>query len=172
MLSRCGKYIKYTKSKQSSFRCVSTLHNSHKQEYSGGIIEVGSFSSFTKMITEHEILLFAEASGDHNPLHLDEAYAKTTRFKTRIAHGFLTGSLISTVAASKLPGPGSIYISQTMNFKKPVYINDQITAYVEAVSINNRKRTVSFKTDCLNQHGEVVLEGSAEVLVRKDQLKL
>lgn len=102
-------------------------------------------------------------SGDDNPIHLDEVYAKNSIFKGRIAHGFHVGSLISAVIGQKLPGNGTIYLSQSMRFLAPVRINDIITASVEIIDFPKQDR-VSLKTICVNQQGEVVIEGEAYVI--------
>ena len=104
-------------------------------------------------------------SGDHNPVHLDEAYAAKTRFGHPIAHGMLVAGLISAVLGTELPGPGSIYLSQTLHFRAPVYIGDQVTATVEVVAIRPDKPIVTMKTVCTNQSGQIVLEGEAVLLL-------
>lgn len=121
---------------------------------------VGKKDSITKTITAEDIEQFAKISLDINPIHLDEAYAATTIFKKRIAHGFLVGSLISAVIANKLPGNGSIYLKQEMNFKKPVYIGDEIQAVVEVLE-EIKPSVYKIDTKCINQAGEVVIDGFA-----------
>ncbi len=130
-------------------------------------IKVGDTATFTKTISETDIYLFAGVTGDLNPVHVNEEYAKGTMFKKRIAHGFLVGGLISTVLGTKLPGPGTIYMSQTMQFRAPVYIGDTITAKVEVIEKNDEKFRIKFKTECLNQEGKVVLSGEALVMFRE-----
>ena len=103
--------------------------------------------------------LFAGVSGDLNPAHLNEAYAQGTFFKTRIAHGMLCGGFISAVLGMKLPGPGTIYLRQELNFKAPVRIGDTVTARVEIFEINTEKKRVGLKTTCTNQEGTLVLDG-------------
>jgi len=127
--------------------------------------KAGDTASITKTITDEDIRKFADASGDHNPLHLDEEFAKTTRFGRRIAHGMLSASLISAVIAGDLPGEGSIYLAQTLQFVAPVFPDDIVTAKVTIVSQREDKPIVKLATLCTNQHGEVVVKGEATVLV-------
>ncbi|MDW8298443.1 MAG: MaoC family dehydratase [Anaerolineae bacterium] len=131
-------------------------------------VEVGARASRTKTITDADIRAFAAASGDMNPLHLDEEFAKTTRFGKRIAHGMLTASLISAVLGNDLPGTGTIYLSQTLSFKAPVYLDDTITATVEVTAFREDKRIATLRTICTNQEGTVVLEGEATVIAPKE----
>lgn len=127
-------------------------------------LKVGMIASYERVITVADIEEFAEVSGDHNPVHLDDAYAKTTRFKGRIAHGMLGASFISTVLASKLPGPGTVYLGQTLAFKAPVRPGDKLEARATVIEIRREKKIVVLKTECLV--GEtVVIEGEATVLV-------
>lgn len=127
--------------------------------------KAGDTASITKTITDDDIRKFADASGDHNPLHLDDEFAKTTRFGRRIAHGMLSASLISAVIAGDLPGEGSIYLAQTLQFVAPVFPDDTVTARVTIVSRREDKPIVKLATVCTNQHGEVVVKGEATVLV-------
>jgi 3-hydroxybutyryl-CoA dehydratase len=127
-------------------------------------LTVGQSAMFGKTVTEADIMAFAGVSGDTNPIHLHEGFAKTTRFGQRIAHGMLSGSFISTVIGTKLPGPGAIYVSQTMNFMAPVLIGETITAVATITEIDDRRRRVTLKTQCLNGD-KVVIEGEAVVLV-------
>jgi 3-hydroxybutyryl-CoA dehydratase len=124
---------------------------------------VGQKVSFSKTISEKDVNTFAEISGDHNPLHLNAEYAKTTRFGARIAHGALTAGLISAAIGNDLPGVGSIYMSQSTKFVKPVYFDDTITATVEISAIRTDKGIITLKTDCKNQRGEIVAEGEAVI---------
>jgi len=125
----------------------------------------GDTASISKTITDDDIQKFADASGDHNPLHLDDEFAKSTRFGRRIAHGMLSASLISAVIANQLPGQGSIYLGQTLKFVAPVFPGDTITARVTVISIRDDKPVMKLETVCSNQHGEVVIKGEATVLV-------
>ncbi|MFW9856018.1 MAG: MaoC family dehydratase [Candidatus Thorarchaeota archaeon] len=130
-------------------------------------IQIGQSADYIRTITENDIQRFAEVSGDHNPLHMDESFAKTTFFKGRIAHGMLSASFISTVLAMKLPGAGSVYLKQEVNFLKPVRIGDTITTRVKVQDKNDEKARITLKTTCTNQDGIVVLDGSAIVMVMR-----
>ncbi len=125
-------------------------------------INIGDTAERTTIITDEMIRLFAQCSGDMNPVHLDEEYAKNTIFKERIAHGILVTGLISAVMGCDFPGEGSIYVSQTVNFLRPVKIGDTITAKVEAIEkIEGRQKMVKFRTYCINQHGKMVIDGDS-----------
>ena len=126
-------------------------------------LTVGQSARFSKTITEADIYLYAGISGDFNPAHVDEEFAKKTFFKTRIAHGMLTASFISTIIGTLLPGPGSIYMRQEVNFLAPVKIGDTITAVAEVAEILSEKKRVRLKTTCVNQEGTTVLDGEALV---------
>ena len=133
-------------------------------------LRVGMVASFGKTITEADIAAFAGVSGDTNPIHLHEGFAKTSRFGHRIAHGMLSASFISTVVGTKLPGPGSIYVSQSLEFKAPVSIGETVTAVCEIVEIVVERRRVRLKTEC--RRGEdVVLAGEAVVMVPRRAAK-
>lgn len=131
-------------------------------------LKIGDHASRTKTIMDADIRAFAQASGDTNPIHLDETFAATTRFGRRIAHGMLTASLISAVLGNDLPGTGTIYLSQSMSFKAPVFLDDTITARVEVIAYREDKRIATFKTTCTNQDGVVVLEGEAMAIAPKE----
>ena len=134
-------------------------------------LKVGMSAMFGKTVTEADIVAYAGVSGDTNPIHLHDGFARTTRFGQRIAHGMLSGSFISAVIGTKLPGPGSVYISQTMNFMAPVLIGETITAVVTVTAIDERRRRVTLKTQCLNGD-KVVIDGEATILVpRRDSAK-
>lgn len=130
-------------------------------------LEEGQSASFTKTITETDVYLFAGITGDVNPAHIDEEYAKGTHFHERIVHGILLAGLISTVIGVKLPGPGTIYVSQNLNFLSPVYFGDTITASVQVKTINYEKKRVILDTKCKNQEGTVVISGEAIVMPPK-----
>jgi acyl dehydratase len=130
-------------------------------------IQLGDQAAFTRAITGEMVAAYADLIGDHNPVHLDDAYAATTRFGKRIAHGMLVAGLISTVIASELPGAGSVYLGQTLQFKAPVFLGDTITATVTVRAIRPDKPIVTLATTCTNQDGKVVIEGEAVVLVQK-----
>jgi 3-hydroxybutyryl-CoA dehydratase len=132
--------------------------------------QVGEKASFTKTITESAIDTYAGLSGDFNPVHVNAEFAKKTRFKERIAHGMLTAGLISAVLGMKLPGPGAIYLSQQLEFLKPVRIGDTITATAEVQSYNADKRILTLRTSCTNQRGEPVVEGRAVVMMDRPQV--
>jgi 3-hydroxybutyryl-CoA dehydratase len=124
---------------------------------------VGTRATRTRTITDADIVRFAEVSGDRNPVHLDAEYAARSPFGQRIAHGFLTGSLISAVIGMELPGPGSIYLGQTLKFLAPVHIGDTVTVSVEVIGVREEKRILTLRTDCTNQDGVLVLTGEATV---------
>ena len=124
-------------------------------------IKIGDRAEFSKTVSESDIYQYAGISGDFNPAHINENYAKKTFFKTRIAHGMLSAGFISTVLGNQLPGPGSIYIRQELNFLAPVRIGDTITAHVEVIDINIEKNRVKLKTQCVNQDGTVAIDGEA-----------
>lgn len=126
-------------------------------------LEIGDSDRFSKTVTDSDVYLFAGLSGDVNPAHIDEEYAKGTFFKTRIAHGMLSAGFISAVIGTRLPGPGSVYLRQTMNFLAPVYIGDTITATVTVVEKMAEKKRVRLETICTNQEGTKTLEGEALV---------
>src|SRR5512143_4113443 len=127
----------------------------------------GDKASRTTVISDEMVRSFAHLTGDSNPVHLDDAYAATTRFGRRIAHGMITAGLISATLANDLPGPGTVYLSQTLQFKAPVYPGDTITTTVEVKSVRPDKPIASLITTCKNQDDVVVLEGEAVVLVSK-----
>lgn len=126
-------------------------------------IAVGDAAEFTKTVSESDVYLFAGVTGDLNPAHLNEAYAKTTFFKTRIAHGMLSAGFISAVLGMQLPGPGTIYLRQELNFTAPVRIGDTVTARVEVTERNVEKNRLRLKTTCTNQDGTVLADGEALV---------
>ncbi len=128
-------------------------------------LSLGQKASKSKIILEQDVLQYADLVEDHNPIHLDEKYAKNTIFGKRIAHGMFGSSLISAVLGTKLPGPGAIYLSQTLQFLAPVHIGDKITAEVEVIKIRNDKPIITLKTSCLNQGDELVIVGEAVLKV-------
>jgi len=131
--------------------------------------QLGERASFTKTVTEADVTTFAGLIGDFNPIHVDAEYARKSRFGRRIAHGMFAGGLISAVLGNKLPGPGSIYLSQQIEFLAPVYIGDTITATVEVVSWRPDKRIITLKTDCYNQDEKQVVTGKAVLLVPQQE---
>ena len=128
--------------------------------------KVGDTAEITRTIEQADVQAFADLTGDHNPIHVDESFAKTTRFGRRIAHGMLTASLISSVLANKLPGEGSVYLGQTLQFVAPVFPGDEVTARVTVKEIREDKPILKLETLCLNQRGEVVIRGEASVYIR------
>lgn len=126
---------------------------------------VGDAETFSKTITEADVVAFAGVSGDTYPLHLDAAYAKTTRFGARIAHGLLSASLLSTVNAQLLGTPG-MYVEQTLRFRRPVFLGDTLTARTELCEIDPAKKRLHCATSVVNQHGKIVIDGHA--VLQKD----
>jgi len=124
-------------------------------------LKVGDSAQISKTITEGDIELFARATGDFNPIHLDQAYAEKTIFKGRIAHGLLSVGLLSSILGNILPGHGTIYLSQEVKFLAPVRIGDTIKARVEVLELIPEKNRVKFRTTCTNQKGELVVDGIA-----------
>ena len=130
-------------------------------------IKLGDTATFSKTVTESDVYLLAGISGDMNPAHIDESYARKTFFKTRIAHGMLPAGFISAVMGMQLPGPGSIYMKQELEFLAPVRIGDTITAKVEVMELDEEENRVELRTSCSNQNGKLVLDGKALVSPRK-----
>ncbi len=122
---------------------------------------IGQEATIVKSFTENDVEIFSKLSCDNNPVHLNEEYAKNTVFKKRIVHGFLYGSLISAVIGTKMPGPGSIYLHQEMNFKKPVYLNESVTALVRITELKPEKSLIYLDTFCYKNDNEIILEGKA-----------
>ena len=133
-------------------------------------MEIGTNASVTKEITKEEIQLFARVSGDVNPVHLDEEYAKNTMFKGNISHGFLPASVVSTVLGTKLPGAGTIYLKQSLKFTKPVFPGDIITATATVKEKDNKKKFVTLETVVKNQDDVVVLTGEALVIAPTEKI--
>ena len=127
-------------------------------------LQLGMEASFAKAVTEQDILTFATVTGDKNPVHLDAVYASKTMFKERIAHGMLTAGYISAVFGMELPGPGAIYVSQTLNFRGPVRIGDRVIAKVKIAELIPGKRRARFDCVCTVE-GKPVLEGEAILMV-------
>lgn len=127
-------------------------------------IKLGDFAEISRTVTEADVVIFGGVSGDLNPAHFNEEVSKNTNFKGRIAHGMLSASYISAVLAMRLPGPGTIYLSQSLKFTKPVRIGDTVRARVEAIDINEEKNKLVLKTECFNQDGELVITGEATVM--------
>lgn len=127
-------------------------------------LTVGQSAIFAKTVTEADIAAFAGVSGDFNPVHVNEEFAKNTMFKGRIAHGMLSAAFISTVFGMKLPGPGAIYVAQSLKFKAPVKIGDTVVARVEVTALVPEKKFATFKTTC-TVADKIVLDGEATLMV-------
>lgn len=134
------------------------------QGYAIDALKPGMSATYERTVTVADIEAFAAVSGDHNPVHLDDAYAKTTMFKGRIAHGMLAASFISTAIAEKLPGPGSVYLAQSLSFKAPVRPGDKVETVITVAQVLAEKKRVVLKTQCL-VGGAVVVDGEATILV-------
>ena len=133
-------------------------------------ITIGQTATYSKSVQERDIQLFAAASGDVNPVHLDADFAAGTLFKGRIAHGMLTGALISAALAMELPGPGTIYLSQSLRFRLPVKIGDTITIKLEVTEKQDKRRLVTLDCKAYNQGNKLVASGSAEVMAPSEKL--
>jgi 3-hydroxybutyryl-CoA dehydratase len=127
-------------------------------------IKIGDVAEYSKTITEKEVYGFAEISGDCNPVHIDPEYAKQSMFKKQIAHGILSGSLISTVLGTKLPGENTIYMGQQFKFLAPVYFGDKLTAHAEVTEKKDDKHIIKLRTFVTNQDGKIVVDGEAVVM--------
>ena len=126
-------------------------------------IAVGDETTYTRLITNREVEAFAAVSGDHNPLHLDPDYAATTPFGECIAHGMLTGALISAAIAMQLPGPGSVYLNQSLRFRAPVFLGDTLTVTLEVTEKHGKRPWVTLSCTVENQDGKAVAKGEAQV---------
>lgn len=135
-------------------------------------IRLGDGASLQRRVTERDIQLFAAVSGDVNPAHVDALYARTSHFREIIAHGMLGGSLISTVLGTQFPGPGTIYLGQTLKFLKPVHIGDTLTVTVAVTALDAATRQLRLDTRCVDQDGDLVIDGEAEVLAPADKLRI
>ncbi len=135
-------------------------------------LRVGASATLQRTLTKSDILLFAKVSGDVNPAHVDAVYAKTTRFGEIIAHGMLGGSLISTVLGTEFPGPGTIYVGQTLRFLRPVHAGDTLTVTVSVASLDPVKHRAILDTRCVDQEGELVIDGQAEVVPPTEKLRI
>ncbi|MDD2699122.1 MAG: MaoC family dehydratase [Arcobacteraceae bacterium] len=131
-------------------------------------IGIGMSASYSQTITDADIKAFAGISGDRNPVHLDEHYAENSRYKKRIAHGLMTASYFSALFGTKIPGEGCVYVSQSLNFKRPIYIGDTVIATVEVVKIDLEKNRVFFKTTCKVKN-KIVTDGDAEIYIPRDR---
>ena len=131
-------------------------------------MKVGDTAVHTFTVSDEIVRGFSELTGDRNPVHLDEEFAPRTRFGRRIAHGMIAASQISAAIGNILPGPGTIYLNQTLQFLAPVFIGDIVTTRVTVISIKEGKPMAAFETTCENQRGDVVLKGEAVVLFPQD----
>lgn len=127
-------------------------------------LSVGQSAETTKVVTANDVEAFAAVSGDTNPVHLDEDYAKTTTFQTRIAHGMLSGAYISAVIGTKLPGPGAIYLSQSMRFRRPVKLGDAVATRVTIQALDEARGHATLATVC-QVNGKTVVDGEAVIMV-------
>lgn len=129
---------------------------------------LGQTAVLSKTISDEDVRQFAHLVGDENPVHLDDDFARRTRFGRRIVHGMWAASLFSAVLGMQLPGPGSIYLSQTLQFMAPLFVGDTATAQVTVVKLREDKPIVTLETVCRNQHGDVIVKGEAIVLVEQE----
>lgn len=135
-------------------------------------LSVGLTASYSKTLTQEDVILFAACSGDVNPVHLDKDYAATTVFGEPIGHGMWTGALVSAAIATRLPGPGSVYRSQSLSFKHPVKIGDTVTISLTITEIKDRLRLVVLDCAAHNQDGKLIAKGEAEVIAPTEKLSL
>jgi 3-hydroxybutyryl-CoA dehydratase len=135
-------------------------------------ISIGLTKTYSKTLTQADVVLFAACSGDVNPVHLDKEYAASTPFGEPIGHGLWTGALISAAIATQLPGPGSVYRSQTLNFKHPVKIGDTVTVTLVVSEIKERIKLVTLECEAHNQEGKLIAKGVAEVIAPAEKLSV
>lgn len=133
-------------------------------------LSIGQTATYSKVVDEQDIQLFAAVSGDVNPVHLDEQYAAGTQFGERIAHGMLTGALVSAALAMELPGPGTVYLGQSLRFRLPVKIGDTVTIKLEVVEKKDRRQYVTLDCKAYNQHDKIVASGTAEVVAPAEKI--
>jgi len=145
---------------------------SELSNYTYDEISIGQTATYTKKVEERDVQLFAVVSGDVNPVHLDADFAAGTPFKERIAHGMLTGAFISAALALELPGPGTIYLGQTLRFRLPVKIGDEITVHLEVTDKRDDKGFVTLDCKAVNQAGKTVVTGTAEVMAPREKLQI
>ena len=135
-------------------------------------ITIGQTATYSKLIEARDIQLFAAVSGDVNPVHLDAAFAATSQFGGCIAHGMLSGAIISAAIAMELPGPGTIYLGQTLRFSLPVKPGDTLTVHLQVTEKKDKRRMVTLDCKVFNQHDKLVLSGIAEVMAPGEKLVL
>jgi 3-hydroxybutyryl-CoA dehydratase len=133
-------------------------------------ITIGQEASYSRSVTDRDIQLFAAISGDVNPVHLDADYAASTPFKERIAHGMLTGAFISAALALKLPGPGTIYLGQSLRFRLPVKIGDTVTVKLQVTEKQDKRKTVTLDCKAYNQADKLVASGTADVMAPTEKI--
>jgi len=134
-------------------------------------LNVGDSATYTRTLTEEELVLFAAVSGDVNPVHLDKEYASKSLFKERIAHGMWSGALISAALATVIPGPGTVYLEQSLNFKRPVKLEDTLTIKLTVLRKEERNRVV-FECEVINQDSDIVVTGEAKVIAPSEKISL
>lgn len=127
-------------------------------------IKIGMEASCSKVISNSDVVSFSDISGDKNPIHLDNEYASKSRYKKRIAHGLISAGLFSRLFGTELPGEGCVYVAQNLNFKRPVYIGDNVVATVKVIDINLRSNRIFFETKC-TVNNKVVIDGTAEIFI-------
>lgn len=142
--------------------------NESPSEYKFNEISIGYKIKFTEKIDEDKLQEFAKLSGDFNPLHMDEEYARTTKFKKRVCHGMLLASFFSKLVGMHLPGKNALYFSQTLSFQSPCYLGDQITVEGEVLDKSDSTRIITIKTSIYNQDGNCLVDGTAKVIMRED----
>lgn len=135
-------------------------------------LSIGQSASYSKTVGERDIILFAAVSGDVNPVHLDPAFAANTMFKERIAHGMFTGAVVSAALALTLPGPGAIYLNQSLSFRAPVKIGDTITVQLQVTEKREDKKFVTLACEVVNQHGKTVATGTAQVIAPPQKMRI
>lgn len=131
-------------------------------------IKIGMSESYSQTISEADVKAYAGISGDRNPVHMDDEYAEKSRYKKRIAHGMISSSFFSALFGTKLPGPGCVYVNQSLNFKRPVYIGDTVTAIITVTKIDEIKNRVYFDTVCKVKN-KIVIDGQAELYIPKEK---
>lgn len=134
-------------------------------------LNIGDSATYTRTLTEEELVLFAAVSGDVNPVHLDKEYASKSLFKERIAHGMWSGALISAALATVIPGPGTIYLEQSLNFKRPVKLDDTLTVKLTVLRKEDRNK-VAFECEVVNQDNNIVVTGEAKVIAPSEKISL
>lgn len=146
---------------------ASTISN-----YTYDELTIGQTATYSKQIEEQDVRMFAATSGDVNPVHLDAKYAEKTQFKERIAHGMLTGAVISAALAMEMPGPGTIYLGQSLRFRRPVMLGDTVTVTLEVTEKKDKRQFVTLSCNVTNQKGELVVTGEADVMAPAEKLSL